>query len=572
MRKYFLWLIVFGIVFINYSLKGDYFRKVIPYIDNIQYGNYLIQKWFLVIVGFLILLGWVIKNEGFWRKFRKLLPYFLIIALITFLAHWFSFYRWFDFDDYRLIGHHNFVVGTDNQNQMGMSSTHYGIALPYLVVRWFGTNFEAYNALGLFVYSLSGIIIFLIANKIQKNKAISLITALFFVTSPTYYRQTLMMQEVLADGFSFFLFSLAVWTLISGYYKSSIILTASALEFGFARTHFIAIPLILTGLLFSPKETKEQKLGLSFNIILFPVLTLLYLPLMRSHPPDVIDYTNLLNNWKQVVRFTDTFFGVTVPHGFVYPLIIFIKRLTAYPYISPLLGSLLILALGIFSIWLFIKRKVLAAKLIGVGLISVVAGSVMPTLSGIRLVHDLKALTMQYIDVFPAAPTSYGVMSAFGLVLIVLGFSQIISFANFKKILIIIIIIDVLTLMKADTEWTKQYSFPVRASNPQLGEIIPADGKVKVIYTAPPGSVLSRYVSFFYQLYRIKEPLYIQNDPGEFIKLLDKYKPDPTGVFLLTQDNTTYKIHNYSDLVRSVYPRKITPEYLESLELKIGKP
>ncbi|MBI4058766.1 hypothetical protein HY404_00845 [Candidatus Microgenomates bacterium] len=564
---YLLWIVVIGSIFSHQIfIKDDYFRRSLSFIQNIQYGDYLIQKWFLIPISFLTLLFWVISQKGLWKSFAKNLKPIIIIGVILLISHAASFQRWFEFDDYRVIGTHYDVIGTDHDYTMGLSnSVWYGIGFVYLVVRWFGTNFALYNITGLLIYFFIGITIFFIGKRVQNKSVVAVLASLFFITSPTYWRQILQMQEYIGDGFSLLLFSLAIYLLVSKFYLGAIIFYAAALEFGLSRLHYIAIPLLLISILLVAK-IKSQRWEWVLTLLAFPLIFFLYWPVLVAMRPQVINYSNLLSNWPHLVRLADSIFAVSLPHALAYPLINTLR--SWFPqafYISSILGGVVVLGLVGLIVWLLKEKRFLAAKLIVIGEVMLIISMIGPTLSGIRMVQSIQPLTSQYNDTFPIAPTSYGLSATFGMMIILLGLSLVIKYKIFQRLLIILILVNSLTMLHSDTEWAKIYSAPERASNPQLMHLLPGNGKLKVIYASPPSEILSRYIYEFYELYRIREPIYIQNDAGEFIKLLEKYQPEKQEVYLFTQDPHTYEIYDHSEKLRKYYPGQLTPALLKSL-------
>lgn len=554
-------------VFYNHRLKDDYFRADIPFIKEIQYGDFLILKWPIVLFAFLFLFILLFKQRSRLKLKEAILPA-IIIFLVLISVHLFSFERWFEFDDYRVIGTHHDVLGTYKQNfEMGLSnSDFYSIGMVYLVVRWFDTNFELYNALGLAIYFFIGLTIYASIYQVGKSRAVAIIAALFFITSPTYYRQTLQMQEFIGDGFSTLLVALAFFLLISRFYAGAVIFAAAALEFGLSRTHFIVIPLVLLNLFRFP-SVKSEKLPWLASTVAFPILTVLYLPLFLDYIPESVDQSHWINNWKNFLRVADSVFGVTVPHEIVYPLIMQLSKWTGnFHYISIILGFVIIVTFFFVSLWLWRKKKTTSATLFSVGAVMTVAAITMPTLSGIRVIYDIEPLTSQYFTPLPTAPTSYGILSTFGVMLVVAGLGFVVRRDIFVKIFIILIGMNSLMIIKSDKDWAAQYSTPTRISNPQLDKIIPADGQLKIVYNPKGSEILSRYVSQFYQLYRIKEPLHFTNDRDAFIELMEKYKPKREGLYLLTQEYPSYKISDHSDKLRNLYSsQKVTPELLDTL-------
>lgn len=566
MNNYLLWIFVGMTVVFNHTfLKDQNFRNDIPFLSAFQYGDFLIQKWMLVLIAFLIFGWWLRKQKNLLSSVKKYFPYVLIIAFVLIVTHLFSYQRWFEFDDFRVIGTHYDGLGTNRQEQMGLSnSTSYAIGMVYLVVRWFGTNFELYNTLGLIFYFLTSVTIFAIALNLSRNKFIALLAALFFATSPTYWRQILQMQEFIGDGFSSLLFALTIFQLVKGFYPGAVLSAAAALEFGLSRTHFISVPLFLMTLFLAPRNGVLKK-NWFIAFIAFPIITLFYFPIFVEAFPESVDQVNLAANFTHLLRIADSVFAVSVPHEIAFQVIWFLRWLfDTRSNVSVALGIILICGILLLSFWLFRKGKILAGKLVLVGIITVVAAIALPTLSGIRIIQNLKDLTIQYDDMFPTAPTSYGVFSTLGMMFIVMGLGQVIRRKLFNKIMILLIIINGVTLIKSDMAWAKIYSTPERAINPQMEQLIPADGKPKVVFTPPPTQILSRYIDHFYQLHRIKEPLYIQNDAQGFIDYINKYQPDSDHVYAFVMDIKTYEVTDMSEKIRNYSTDELTPELLKT--------
>ena len=572
MKKIFPWILVASAVWFNHFYRhgleqslGHQIFYSLPVIGHFRYGLFLAQKWPLVILALLFFFYWLIKQKTLLTNLKENRFYILIIAIVLLTSHWFSFQRWFEFDDFRVIGHHNAVTGTPDENAMGLSnSVFYAIGMVYLVVRWFGTNFDLYNSLGLIFYFFTAVVIFSFTLKLQKNKYVALIAALFFITAPTYYRQTLQMQEFIGDGFSVLLFSLTNLMLVSGFYPGAILAAAATLEFGLSRTHFISLTLLLVTIFLAPRIGNLRK-GWIISLFTIPTLTLFYLPVFINFFPESVDQVHWSYNFSNIIRISDSVFGVMVPHGIAFNLIWFLRwTFNHHVYISVACGAILVFGFLGISFFLFRKRKILAAKLVFIGIVTVVAAITFPTLSGIRVIQNTKDLTIQYDDIYPAAPTSYGVFSTFGAVLILIGLGQVVKKNLFRNLSIFLVAFNALTVAKSDIEWARQYSAPERAINPQMMPLIPGDGRVKVIYTPPPTEILSRYIDFFYQLYRIREPLYFTNDGQAFIDMLAKYKPSNEDVYVFAMDTKTYKVTDVSSKVRPYLGKNLTPEILKA--------
>ena len=76
-------------------------------------------------------------------------------------------------------------------------------------------------------------------NKFQKNKTLSLLVAIFFITTPTYFRVVWEILSWTGTGFSLILIIIAFYLLISDFWPGVLIFAAAILEWDLGRTHFI---------------------------------------------------------------------------------------------------------------------------------------------------------------------------------------------------------------------------------------------------------------------------------------------------------------------------------------------
>jgi len=173
----------------NLNLEDHTFYGIFlaPFSD-IRYGHFIARKLFLVVIAFIVLGIWLIKQKNLLENLKKTLRYFIFIGLILALSRILTFDFWFYNDDIRFFQFHTFAPTQENFNPQaswGPIGFH-PIAILLLALNWFGINYALYNILGLAFYFLAGTAIFILVNKLQKDKFTSLAAAIFFLTTPTY--------------------------------------------------------------------------------------------------------------------------------------------------------------------------------------------------------------------------------------------------------------------------------------------------------------------------------------------------------------------------------------------------
>ena len=109
----------------------------------------------------------------------------------------------------------------------------------------------------------------------------------------------------------------------------------------------------------------------------------------------------------------------------------------------------------------------------------------------------------------------------------------------------------------------KDYGFPLRTTNSQLVNLLPADGSDKFIYVPSEFDILWYGVRDFRNIYRASEKYYSVNTAGAFIKLITEHNPPSSQVYFFTIDKKTLEIHNRSEEIRKSYPRNINLETLK---------
>lgn len=532
-----LWIVVFVSIYINFSGV----MATLPILKDVRYGDYLGQRWFLTIIAFFIFAIYLYRQTNIFRKLKENLFAILLIALALIVARWFTFDNWFYYDDFRILSHH-----FAEDPGVGCCGTgYYGFGIIYFVIRFFGPIFELYNGLALFIFFLAGGAIYFLANQLQKNKYISLISAIFFVTTPTYFQETLSMNEFLGDGFSLLLFVLAIHLLIARFWPGAVIFTAAALEFGFSRTHFIALPLFLIGLFVIPK-TKSERVSWALTLLSFPTLTYFYMRLLGSTGSNI---SQILEE-RAIVIF-DVILGVVLSPIF-YPIVALFRWVSRdFIYLSILLGVLFIIFFLSLSTWLFIKSKFLPAKNILFGLSIIITSVLLPTLIGSRIFYQIKDMNRQYHPTLiePVSATGYGLFAALGLSLIIVGLGQIIQRRLFIKFMVILILLNMMVFIKSDRDRIISYAFKLRSMNTQLQKILPSDKQPKIVFI-PGGRHLWDGIFYYRAIYGAKEKIEMAQDPKEFAQLLDKYQPALDHIYLLAIDTETYHIFDLSDKLR----------------------
>lgn len=549
-EKLIIWVVVIVAIFLLNRFTKYQASIHLPIVDNIRYGYFLFQKWFLVVIAFSVF-GFSLfkKRKLFNLKLLKayLLPSFYI-SISLLIARFGSFNHWFYHDDFGIVGYHFSHLNTSNLQGMNCCAPgYYSLGLMYLVIHWFGHIFEAYKALGLFIHFLAGVSIYALANKLQQNKTVSLLAALFFVTTTTNFYQTISALEFMGDSFSLLLFILSIYTLIAGYWSGSVIFTAAALEFGLSRTHFISLPLLLIIWLFIPKNSrwKPEWILTSLAFLILPLTYLFVFPHITGPSGNALE-------WNPIFVYASVLFGVTVPQTIIYPTVKYLRLLTDNsPYIVPFLGIAIIIGLILLAVW-FIYKKRPAAKTFFLGLVILFVSILIPVLRGSRITSNFQGLTTQYLSGVPALSTGYGIFPAFGLVLLIIGLGQVIQPRIFKIILLSIIVFNIFSYMKLDSNFADMYAVQERAINKQMQNILPADDQTKIIFV-PDRSKLYISLLRYTEVFRAKETIIVTSEPDKFMAAMNKYKPAKDHLFYFALNENTFQIHDWSERLRA-YP------------------
>jgi hypothetical protein len=533
------------------------FPNFLPF-NNIRYGQYIAQKLFLVLIGLIFFIYWIIKKNNIFKILKKNIIPIALIAIVLFITRIYSYQHWFYRDDYYIIQQFmdkTLLNGTINNQYIPCCGTgYYPTAVVYLIMHWFTNNFFLYKTFGLVLYFFLGITVFAIAKKIQNKSIIALLAALFFITTPTYFQETLLVGEFIGDAFALLIYLFSVYLLLDDFIPGTIILAAAALEMGLTRTHFIAVPLILLGLLFVPRIQKNKKLLLS--LITIPLISLLYVPILMTSQANT--YGTILPSFEKILVIFDSILSISVPFSTIKGIVYSSQWFFVNPtYVTVALGFILISILSLITLILFIKKNYKVAKIFLIGLISLIAADIVPAMWGIRVNQDVKTLTSYYLDnKIPSGATGYGLFPSIGLVFIFIGFSYLIKPKLFKILAIFIIVFNMLTFITSDKEWINEYSGKQRHVNDQLTAILPEDGKPKLIFVPQNKNHLYLGIIYYQQILRVNEPITEVTEPEKFIEEAKKQKIPKDHLYILNMNEDSWNIYDFSQRLRNVNPNK----------------
>ncbi len=541
------------------------------FFPDIHYGEYLASKFFLVTVAFLVLGYWLTKNPKTLKSLKPNLIYFVFIGLSLLLARFFTFDGWFFHDDFRLL------TGIFT-NASEITYPQYPVGILYLITNWFGGNYHLYNALGLLWYLSNGAMIFAIGNVLQKKKYVSCLASIFFVTTPTYFQEKLLIGNFVGDGFLMLLFLLSLFLLLRNFLIGSIIFAAAALEFGIARTQFIAAPLVLTGLFFLPKIlTQKSKLLLLF---LFPFISLAYLPVFLSHHSITQNKYDLNHVISLAQIFGDMLSTITIPFAFNYSIVYGLAHLfNKWPYITILLGYIVIFIILFLSIIFYLKKKILAAKLLFLGLVIIVTATLPAVIAGVRVDRAVDKFVEYNLSSIiggsyqgPRSATAYGFFPSIGLALIILGIGTLIKPKPYKIIIAGVIIINIASYIYSDWNWAEYWGRHNQKMVAQLERILPKQDKPLYIYISLRQRFLWQGIRDFQHIYRATTPIMPLLGVKEFTEEILKSNPSPNQLYFLVED-WNYNIYDYSQNIRIIPKEQLSfddlTKSLTSLDIKL---
>lgn len=550
--------IVFNINLIFAYFRGggdltDYYLRWLffPLLDKIQYGYYLAKKFYLPVIAFVILLFWITKRVRIFRFLKKNLFQVIFILSALFFSRFYSFQHWFFLDDYRFLGNYMPPNG-DLQYVRCCGDLYTTQGMIMLVWGWFRYNFHFYNLLGLVIYFFIGITIYLICLKLQKSKQIALLLSLFFVTAPTYFYATLAMVDFLGDGFTLLLFVISFYFLLSKSYAYAFIFTLASLEFGLSRSHIIPVPFILTAFLFAVPKERKKILAMSLLLII-SILPYFPLIILRSGG-DESKLVNYLFNLEYLTYLFNMLTHVIFPYIYLKVIISILNAIYASNYLAPMLGIITLISLIFFAFLTHIKKYYKTSKLIIIGTLLILLSVVFPPIVGVR--NDSR--TMDYtkntmLAPFPSPMTGYGLFPALGLVLILTGVSLVKKSSKVKKVLVVLIITNSLSLISSDYNWHKLTSYRQKNINRELNSILPRDGKAKMILLTKKGKDVKHDIERFNYVFRPTEQLILFESLEEWEKYKNLNPPNIERVYLFSFNDkeSEQRLINLSEAYRN---------------------
>lgn len=488
-------------------------EKIFWPLNNVRYGYWLAKRWFLPVIAISTLIPWLFEQNRLLTFIKNNKRYIFLIFVFLFVARILSFSHWFYLDDFRFLG--NFLQQTsDIQNIPCCGEGYPAQWMIYLVMRWFGTNFYLYNALGLVTYFLIGVCIFAIGNKIQNNKFVSLLSALFFVTTPTYFHATIAMVDHTGDSFSLLLFSISLFFLLNKSISRCLIFAAASLEFGLSRTHFIALPLVIAALIY------KNSLGIKNIIVIIISLILIslpYYPVLAVREAGEYNAKTFFFNVNNVLISTNAISHALIPFQILKTVGFTLTKFSSTPYLSPAIGSLILLFL-LIAIIKSPKTFILGGSII-------VASLIFPPMFGVRTDRQISSFTRELQTLLAPSPaTGYGLFPAFGLAILLVANTELLKNKYIKQFFILLILINCLSFIYADHKWTTIHVAKDKEAITVIRSSLSSNNFPKGIILDPSANVIRRNISTAIEIYKPGKDIIITdniNDPT--LKNREKY-------------------------------------------------
>jgi hypothetical protein len=586
-----IWLVVLVPILISllgtqYELAGFDIRNhflwgiILSPFNNLRYSNYIIRKFFLVTIAFFVLVFWLKKQKTILPALKNNYIYLVAMGLILVISRILTFNFWFYSDDLRFFNWQLYAPTLphfDPQSHWGPYQT-YPIAFFLLFINIFKTNYTLYNILGIFFYFLVGIAIFTLGNILQKNKFISFIAALFFLTTPTNFQGRLLVGEIVGSPFAILLILISLCLLLKKFLPGSLIFAAAALEFGVARTYIVALPLTLFAIFFIFNQADQGKVKVSKRALLFLVVSVIGISLLylNSFLP-AVPKSRLLEGGVtgKVAVFGDVLLAVITPLSLSQPLIKLLNPLLHnWVYLTTALGFLSALVIFLIGLAALIKKRFFAAKLITIGLSIVLSTAFISSLMGVRVDRNVLKLAEYVINsTIPTGATGYGILPALGLSIILIGVGLLVKNKIFVVLSLSLIIVNITSSYVYDFRWMRSpYGIPQRKFNDQLQNILFRDGIKKYIFVPPSQQPFYQGINTFADIFQGDQVFYRENDLDTFVKTIAKEKPPADHIyFLSTNGYPKYDVFDYSDKIRNVPTNKLSQTLRSLLQQLIPK-
>ncbi|MFH1827140.1 MAG: hypothetical protein ABH812_01745 [bacterium] len=590
-KKNLIWLlvivpIILSIIGTKYELAGFNIKNhflwgpLLSLFDNIRYGHYIVRKFFLVIIAFSVFIYWLKKQNNVFSFFQSNFKYLAIIGLTLILSRVLTFNFWFYNDDTRFFSWQIYAPTLPNYNPQAHWGPYqsYPIAFFLLLISWFKTNYALYNILGIFFYFLAGTAIFALGNVIQKNKFVSLMAAIFFLTTPTNFQGRLLVGEIVGAPFTVLLILLSFYLLLRKFVPGALIFAAAALEFGVAKTYIMALPLTLFSIFFVfnrsiKNNVKISKKSLYFLIISVIAISLVYLNTFLG----VVPKSRLFDVgiFGKLIIFGDVLLAVTTPLILTQPLVKLLNFLLHnWIYLTTVLGFIVALVFSLIGLIAFLKKKFLATKLIFIGLSIILPTALISSLMGVRIDHNIQKLVEYVINTpIPTGATGYGILPALGLSIILISIGTLFNNKTFKVLAISLILINIVSSYIYDFRWARSpYGYPQRRFNVQLQKSLSRDGTKKYIFVPASQQPLFQGINTFADVFQGDQVYYRENDPDTFVATLKKENPPADYIyFFVTSGHPKYDVYDYSDKIRDIPFDKLSLELKSLIEELIPK-
>lgn len=523
------------------------FSVIFQPFKEMQYGYWLAKRWFVPAVAIITLIIWVTEKGRGINYVRANLKYMIFVATALVAVRILSYTHWFYMDDFKFLG--NFLRPPTNDIQY-ISCCGDGFPaqwMMYLVMRWFRTNFYLYNTLGLITIFAISQALFVISSMVQKSKIVSLLVALFFVTTPTYFHATTAMVDYIGDTFSLFLFTISIYFIFKKTYLRSLIFAAAALEFGLSRTHFIALPLIALTTTIGG-NSKIKKIAYIGALIL---VSLQYFVVLGGREAGEYNSTSFYLDITNIKLSTNLAAHTILPFPILKAIGLLFRTISTSTVFSPAIGAILLIIISALVLQNFVTKRWQIFCLSLLGSLIIFGSLVFPPMFGVRVDRNLAGFTRELVaNVTPLPSTGYGLFPAFGISIILLAY-----LASFRKALLFrlivlgIIIFNGVSFVYSDFMWSKIHVKYDKVVNSTLKQFVPIDGETRVILLDPSASVIRRSIQNFITIYRPWENIILVDEEMEFTRAIQTYTPSENHIYKLTYDGYGNKITLMSSVI-----------------------
>jgi len=534
-------------------------------LNRFPFGGYISQRMFLPVFGIVLFIRRYWKQGAMtrlWRENRRQIALLLAVLLVT---RFFSWGRWFYQDDYPMIARTNYSILSGDSKVTSMVFGGYQIALFLFVVPFFQFTYELYNALGILLVFLNGVMIYFLAGRLRLHRRKAVLVALFFVTANGYFFESVWMSMFSGTGFTLLLFILALYSLIDDYKEGAVLFFFAGLVFGLARAHFTALPMMIATVFFVGEKFRN-KFSLLVYMLLFPLLSLYFLKdlgfaMANPHP--------IQSFWSHALIYSDVLYSLLVPYLVGIPLVFSLQWFwEGGLYYSAWLGILALVVLAGLIVGLLRKRKMHAAKMTVLGLVIFVSADLVLSYKGTGISYGLKYLNYNLAMRIPQIQTDYGFFPVFGVCFLLFGLSFYLKKKLFTRFMLILILFNVVGYWRGDYYFIKDVVGGQRRFNEVFSRILPVDDRVKIVYVfsdptqRPLFEVLKNYVSLYYS--RSRGAVLITDSPEDLVKKVVEMKPGEE-LYYFSFDDQTKEVEDLSVYLRGALEDGLSEEEISGL-------